>query len=220
VNNSLRLQAAQPTIERLSRYRRVLEIALLNGDKQIFSHQLARLAGATAAQVRRDLMVVELVGSPRHGYDIAALAEAITAYLLGGQEGRRAVLVGLGRLGRAMLSYFISRRPGLSIVATFDTDPTKVGGIVEGCPSYPLEDLPARVAELGVPVAIVAVPADAAQGVTDLLVRAGVTGIANFAPVSLDVPPGVFVENIDLTMSLEKVAYFAHHPVMPARSNG
>ena len=193
-------------------------MALRDGAKQLFSHQLAKLAGATAAQVRRDLMVVNLVGSPRHGYDIAALAGAIAAYLHGGQEGRRAVLVGLGRLGRAMLSYFVSHRPGLSIVAAFDTDPAKVGHIVEGCRSYPLDELTARVTELGVPVAIVAVPADAAQGVADVLVRAGVTGIANFAPVSLDVPPTVFVENIDLTVSLEKVAYFAHHPA-PARSD-
>jgi redox-sensing transcriptional repressor len=212
------LPTAEPTIERLSCYRRLLEIAQREGAKQIFSHQLAKLAGATAAQVRRDLMVVSLAGSPRHGYDIAALAEAITAYLLGGQEGRRAVLVGLGRLGRAMLSYFVSRRPGLSIVAAFDTDPSKVGRVVEGCRSYPLEELAARVAELGAPVAIVAVPAEAAQGVADLLVRAGVTGIANFAPVSLEVPPNVFVENVDLTMSLEKVAYFAHHPAMASRS--
>jgi redox-sensing transcriptional repressor len=216
-NRNPRLPTAEPTIERLSCYRRVLEIALRDGAKQIFSHQLAKLAGATAAQVRRDLMVVNLAGSPRHGYDIAALAEAITAYLLGGQEGRKAVLVGLGRLGRAMLSYFVSRRLGLSIVAAFDTDPAKVGRVVEGCRAYPLEELAARLEELGAPVAIVAVPFEAAQGVADLLVRAGVTGIANFAPISLDVPPNVFVENVDLTMSLEKVAYFAHHPALAGR---
>jgi redox-sensing transcriptional repressor len=209
--------AAEPTIERLSRYRRVLEVARQNGAAQIFSHQLAKLAGATAAQVRRDLMVISSAGSPRHGYDIAALSEALTAYLLGGQEGRHAVLVGLGRLGRAMLSYFVSRRPGLSIVAAFDTDPAKVGCIVQGCRSYPLEELAQRIAELGTPVAIIAVPAEAAQSVADLLVSAGVTGIANFAPVSLDVPPHVFVENVDLTMSLEKVAFFAHHPAMASR---
>jgi redox-sensing transcriptional repressor len=192
-------------------------VALRDGATQIFSHQLAKLAGATAAQVRRDLMVVSLAGSPRHGYDIVALTEAITAFLLGGPQGRNAVLVGLGRLGRAMLSYFVSRRPGLSIVAAFDTDPAKVGRVVEGCRSYPLEELDARVAEIGTPVGIVAVPAEEAQGVADLLVRAGITGIANFAPISLDVPPHVFVENVDLTMSLEKVAYFAHHPASTSR---
>lgn len=116
-----------------------------------------------------------------------------------------------------MLSYFVSRRPGLSIVAAFDTDAAKVGRVVEGCRSYPLEELAQRVAELATPVAIIAVPAEEAQSVADLLVRAGVTGIANFAPVSLDVPPHVFVENVDLTMSLEKVAYFAHHPASATR---
>ncbi|MBN1606817.1 MAG: redox-sensing transcriptional repressor Rex [Polyangiaceae bacterium] len=210
------LPAAQPTIERLSRYRRALKVALRDGATQIFSHQLAKLTGATAAQVRRDLMVVRVAGSPRYGYDIAALTEAITAYLLGGREGRRAVLVGLGRLGRAMLSYFVSRRPGLSIVAAFDTDPSKVGRVVEGCRCFPLEELAMRMAGLGTAVAIIAVPAKAAQSVADLLVCAGVTGIANFAPVSLDVPPDVFVENVDLTMSLEKVAYYAHRPAKAA----
>ncbi len=204
--------APEPTIERLSQYRRVLEMALREGKAQIFSHQLAKLAGATAARVRRDLMVVSLAGSPRHGYGTAALIEAITSFLLGGQQERRAVLVGLGRLGRAMLSYFVTRRPGFGIVAAFDTDPARVGRVIEGCRSYPLDELGWRVAELGTTVAIIAVPAEAAQGVADLLVRAGITGIANFAPISLDVPPHVFVENVDLTMSLEKVAYFAHHP--------
>jgi redox-sensing transcriptional repressor len=157
-------------------------------------------------------MEVEVAGSPRKGYHVPMLIAAIGHHLLCGNEGLGAVLVGLGRLGRAMLAYFVSRRPGLGIVAAFDIDPRRVGRVVEGCRAYPMEELVEQVRELGAVMAIIAVPASAAQEAADRLVQAGVRGIVNFAPVSLLVPPHVFVEDVDLTTALEKVAYFAYHP--------
>jgi redox-sensing transcriptional repressor len=94
-------------------------------------------------------------------------------------------------------------------VAAFDTDPHKVNRVIHGCRCYPKQQLKEVVAANGIKIGIIAVPATEAQYVADSLIATGVRGILNFAPAPLHVPPSVFVEDIDLTMSLEKVAYFA-----------
>ena len=107
------------------------------------------------------------------------------------------------------MTYFAGRRPHLAIVAAFDKDPYKTDRVIHGCRCYGFANLLTVVREKGVRIGIITVPADEAQLVADELCRAGVRGIVNFAPVPLRVPPGVYVEDIDMTMSLEKVAYFA-----------
>ena len=196
------------TIGRLSLYRRLLNRLLAEGVKNIYSHQLAAMAGVTAAQVRRDIMSIGCSGNPNRGYDAADLAASI-GLSLDDPEGQRVALVGVGNLGRAILAYFTGRRPRLSIVAAFDNDPRKYHRVIQGCRVYPIENLSEVVAELGITVGIIAVPANDAQQVADTLVREGIKGILNFAPVRIRVPSNVHVEDIDMTMSLEKVAYFA-----------
>lgn len=196
------------TIGRLSLYRRLLREALADGAKHIYSHELATLAGSTSAQVRRDLMVVGSPGSPNRGYNVLELIDSIANFLELKQQERLA-LVGIGNLGRALLSYFSLRSGNLSIVASFDIDPAKTGRVMHGCHTYGIAELEDVVRRHGVRVGIICVPADHAQEAADLLLRAGVTGIVNFAPVRLRVPPDVYVEDLDMTMSLEKVAYFA-----------
>jgi redox-sensing transcriptional repressor len=169
---------------------------------------MAAIAGTTAAQVRRDWMVIGYSGSPAHGYDVSDLIAAIGQFLDSSVE-QRVALVGIGNLGRAVLVYFTGRRPKLSIVAAFDTDPHKVNRVIHSCRCYPMEQLKEVIAGSDIKVAIIAVPAAEAQNVAESLVAGGIRGILNFAPVPLYVPPGIFVENIDFTMSLEKVAYFA-----------
>jgi redox-sensing transcriptional repressor len=115
----------------------------------------------------------------------------------------------MGHLGKAISSFFTGRRPKLSIVALFDTDPEKVNRVVHGSRVYPMEQLEALIAERDIGIGIVAVPGSAAQDVADRLVRAGVRGILNFAPARLRVPPNVYVEDLDITVSLETVALFA-----------
>jgi redox-sensing transcriptional repressor len=97
----------------------------------------------------------------------------------------------------------------LSIVAAFDNNPHKVGRVIHGCRCYSLDELPEVVRQLNIQVGVLTVPAGEAQAVADMLVRSGVKGILNFAPVPLKAPPNVYVEDIDMTMSLEKVAFFA-----------
>ncbi len=209
---------SQKTIGRLSLYRRLLTNPADEGQRYIFSHQLAALAACTAAQVRRDLMTLGYTGSTAKGYDRAELAAAIGRFL-DDPKGTQVALVGIGNIGRAILAYFAGRRPKLAIVAAFDVDPAKTGRVIHGCRCYLLEELPRIAAELKITVGIAAVPAAAAQSVADALVAAGVTGIMNFAPQRLRVPPHVYVEDVDMTTSLEKAAYFSQqHRVRKPRS--
>jgi len=196
------------TIGRLSLYRRLLNRLMTEGTRNIYSHELARMAGGTAAQVRRDLMAVGYTGSPTRGYDVRELANAIGAFL-DAPEAQGAALIGIGNLGRALLAYFSGRRPRLSVVAAFDSDPSKINRVIHGCRCYDIKDLAQVVKDLGISIAVITVPAGEAQNVADALVDAGIRGILNFAPVPLHVPRGVYVEDIDVTTSLEKVAYFA-----------
>ncbi|HIJ72501.1 MAG TPA: redox-sensing transcriptional repressor Rex [Candidatus Hydrogenedentes bacterium] len=196
------------TVGRLSLYRRLLYTLQSEGEQNVFSHQLAAMARGTAAQVRRDLMAIGFSGSPSKGYDIQGLVESIGEFL-DGPTRQNAALVGAGNLGKAILTYFKGRRPKLAIVAAFDSDPRKTNRAIRGCPCYPIEDLARVVRNEDICTGIITVPATQAQHVADLLCRAGVRGLVNFAPVRLGTPAGVYVEDIDVTMVLEKAAYFA-----------
>jgi len=196
------------TIGRLSLYRRLLSGLITSGVRNVYSHELAKMAGVTAAQVRRDMMSVGYSGTPTRGYDVRLLADSIGDFL-DSREGQGVALVGIGNLGRAIMAYFTGRRPRLSIVAAFDTDPAKVNRVIHGCRCYHINEIAEVVRSANISLAIVTVPSTEAQNAADLCVRAGITGILNFAPVPLRVPAGVYVEDIDMTMSLEKVAFFA-----------
>ncbi len=199
------------TIGRLSLYRRLLQDQLAAGVRQVYSHQLASLAVTTAAQVRRDLMNIGFGGSPRRGYAIQELVEAIDAVLVHSVETSVA-LVGVGNLGRAILAYYANRQP-IRFVAAFDRATEKTGRVLHGCRCYPADQMAEVVAREDIHVGVIAVPASEAQAVAEQLVLTGVTGILNFAPVRLRVPAGLHVEDIDLIMALDRVAYFAHeHP--------
>ena len=131
---------SQKTIARLSLYRRLLQEVAAKGTRNIYSHQMAAIAGTTAAQVRRDWMVIGYTGSPAHGYEVADVIAAISKFLDPAAE-QKVALVGIGNLGRAILVYFTGRRPKLSIAAAFDTDPHKVNRVIHGCRCYPKQQL-------------------------------------------------------------------------------
>lgn len=200
--------ASERTIGRLSQYRRLLQALLAEGAESIFSHDLAAQAGVTAAQVRRDVMAIGYTGSPTKGYDVRALIASISDFL----DGRATVgvaLVGVGNLGRALLAYFVGRHPRLAIRAAFDVDPGKNGRVIHGCKCFAMEELDPVVRAMDIRLGIITVPADQAQRTATLLCQAGIRGILNFAPVRVWAPSNVYVEHIDVTMGLEKVAYFA-----------
>jgi redox-sensing transcriptional repressor len=205
---------SEKTIGRLSLYRRLLAGLLAENRQNIYSHELASMAGGTAPQVRRDLMSIGYSGSPAKGYEVADLAESINSFL-DNPSGTRAAVVGAGNLGRAIMSYFESRRPKLRIAASFDNDPNKIGSEICNRPCYDIADLKTTVARMDIRLGVITVPADIAQEVGDKLVDAGVTGILNFAPKRLHFPENVYVEHVDLTTSMEKVAFFVRSDTNP-----
>ncbi len=200
------------TVGRLTLYWRTLRDLGPGAPSNLYSHHLASRTGVTAAQVRRDLMIVGYTGTPAHGYDVLRLRGHIEAFLFPPEE-QRVALAGAGNIGRALLKFFSSRRPTLKIVAAFDKNPDKYGRLIGGCPCHSIENAGQVIRELGITVGIVAVPTDEAQFVASLFVAAGVRGLLNFARTPLQVPPEVYVEDIDLAMSMDKVAYFARQPL-------
>lgn len=199
---------SERTVARLSLYRRILSEVLHDKTEHLHSHQLALKAGVTAAQVRRDLMVTGYDGSPKHGYEVRKLLHSLEAFL-DHPAGQRFALIGVGNLGRALLSYSFERRPNLSFAVAFDEDPAKAGRVIHGCRCYGVDELEEVLRREDIELAVIAVPANQAQPITDRLARCGITGVLNFAPVALHAPAGVYVENLDVTTSLEKVAFFA-----------
>lgn len=204
--------ASNKTIGRLSLYRRLLRESAAKGEQNLYSHQLAALAGVTPAQVRRDVMTVGYSGSPAHGYDVRALSDSIGGFL-DAPEHEGIALVGVGNLGRALLAYFVGRSPKFSIVAAFDNDPGKVNRVIHGCRCYSVEQIPDVVREKDIRMAMISVPASEAQVTATALCSAGVRGLLNFAPVRLWVPEGVYIEDMDVTLTLERVSFFARQRV-------
>ncbi len=201
---------SEKTVERLSLYRYLLYGILADGERNVFSHELAGMAAVSPAQVRQDMMVLGYSGSPNQGYEVGKLIASITEFL-DDAHGRNMALVGVGNLGRAILSNFAGQRSRLQIVAAFDVDWQIVNRMVHGCWCYPLDKLSGVMRDQDITVGIICVPPAAAQEVADALCEGGVRGILNFAPYRLQVPDHVYVSNLNITVALEKVAYFAHH---------
>lgn len=201
------------TLERLPTYLRYLIIQLSHQAVLVSSEELAEVAGVNPAQVRKDLRyLVQSGGTPGVGYEVRRLIYEIEE-VLGITKPKEAVLVGAGRLGSALVQYPGFDRYGLNIVALFDVDERKVGQKIGEKPILPLAKLSDLPLSLGIRLGIVCVPAEAAQGVVDLMVRAGIKVIWNFAPAQLQVPSDVFVKNEDLAAQLAKLSYYlAHRP--------
>jgi redox-sensing transcriptional repressor len=159
--------------------------------------------------VRKDLGYFGPFGHSGIGYQVEALIQTIRR-ILGTDRGWPVALVGIGNLGRALVGYRGFRRQGFEIEAIFDADPAKLGLVIEGIRVQSVEDLPRQIAEQKISMAIIAVPADAAQSVADRLVAAGVQGILNFAPAPLVVPDNVSLVSVDLAIQLEGLSFQVH----------
>ena len=194
------------TVTRLSLYLRILSELNEQGLGTVSSEELARRAGTTAAQVRKDLSFFGTFGKRGLGYSVPDLVERLRAILGLGRQWRVA-LVGAGKIGAALFGYQDFRRQGFHIVAVFDADERKVGQRWDGLRVLPAESMEEVLRAEGIEIVIVAVPAEAAQGVVDRVVAAGVRGILNFAPTKLDVPPDVALKSVNMTVELEGLSY-------------
>lgn len=196
----------QAVVSRLSLYLREVQNLLQSGKETTSSTQLGSLLGFTDAQVRKDLAYFGPFGYPGIGYRCDELEAAINR-ILGTDQDWPIAIVGFGNLGRALLGYRGFQQQGFRIVAAFDVDPTKVGVTVEGISIYPLQEIGQLAPQLGIQLAILAVPGPVAQDVADQLVAAGLRGILNFAPVTLSLPEGVRTVSVDLANELKQLTF-------------
>jgi redox-sensing transcriptional repressor len=198
--------APKAVIGRLSLYLRQLEAFERISQDTVSSSQLGAALGINDAQVRKDLATFGQFGYPGIGYRIEELTAALR-HILGIDRVWPTALIGLGNLGRALLRYRGFRSRGFHIVALFDNDLRKIGQVHAGMTVRALEELPAAASALCLRLAILTVPADAAQNVADLAASAGIQGLLNFAPAPLVVPESVGVVAVDLSIQLEHLAY-------------
>lgn len=190
-----------PSVRRLPLYLRVLHALQEKGQEAVSCTVIAGELRMDPTQVRKDLSITGIIGKPKVGYSTHELIDAIEEFL-GWKNTTDAFLVGVGSLGTALLGYRDFAQYGVNIVAAFDCNPAKVGKKVRGRDVLPLEKLTDLVQRMHIHIGVLAVPPEAAQTVADLMVKAGILAIWNFAPVQVNVPPGIIVERADFTPSL------------------
>ena len=195
------------TIHRLSVYTRCLLQLEEDGVKTISSQEMADRFNLNSAQVRKDLAYFGEFGVRGIGYYVAGLKGELQR-ILGLDRRWPVVLVGFGNLGSALFHYKGFGRQGFHIAAIVDDDPAKVAREVDSVPVVASRDLARETKARGIQIAIVAVPAESAQAVTDQLVGAGIRAILNFAPARLKVPREVRLQNVDLSIELETLSFY------------
>jgi len=203
-----KVEIPRKTVYRLTVYQRCLQRLRENEVVTVSSIALAAVAGVKSTQLRKDLSFVGQFGKRGLGYKVDVLSDAI-AEALGGTSLQQVILIGVGNLGSALLRYGGFHREGFEIVAAFDLHPEDVRlkeaskVVLKG-----MNEIGDFIQEKSVNMAILAVPANAAQSVTNTLVDAGVRAILNFSPTVLQVPDQVMVNNVDLALELESLSYF------------
>lgn len=195
-------------IRRLPIYARALRHLQEAGEETVSSDDLADRIGVTSAQIRRDLSYFGRFGTQGKGYDIEMLIGAVD-HILHLDRLWDVALVGFGHLGRAIADYRGFESSSFHVTAIFDADPKLIGHRSElGVPVQPVEELVETVRSKGIQMAIVAVPASAAQDVTDQLLEAGVRAILNYAPVTLRVPEEIWVREIEPISAMQSMTYY------------
>ena len=192
---------------RLPRYIRVLKELLREEIATISSERLGRRLHISAAQIRKDLSYFGRFGKQGQGYKVEGLLDELSR-ILGVDRQWNVCLVGVGRLGRAVVGYPGFAPEGFQIVAAFDNSPMVIGESLGSLYVQPMEKLNETIKANGIGIAIVAVPADQAQEVIDRLVDCGIRSILNYAAITANVPSGVWVRNIDPVIALQSMTYY------------
>ena len=195
-------------IIRLSRYKNALVRFKDLGFIKIFSEYLADAVGGTSAQVRKDFSLFGISGNKRGGYQIDALIAKLNT-ILGKNEVQRVVLVGAGQLGSALMRYNSFEKEGIKIIAAFDIDPAKIKD-KRAIPIMPIEEMTRFIQKNEIRIAILCVPDLVAQATLDLLVKAGIKGVLNFAPIELKGSHDCVINNVNLAVELENLIYYVN----------
>jgi len=204
------------SINRLALYLRLLDDYGKGRDTKstISSEEFARSLNINPNQIRKDLSYFGKFGRQGIGYHTGELKEQISK-ILGLRKKWNLCLCGAGNLGSALSSYRGFREMNLNIVAIFDSDPAKINKKIQGVRIYSSREIKTVVKKLGIDIAVLAVPADTAQEVSDILVDSGIRAILNFAPVKIGVPNSVKLRNVDLSTELINLTYFLSCAIKP-----
>lgn len=194
-------------IGRLPIYLRALNLLFEAGQEFTSSQELGQKLGIGSAQIRKDLSHFGEFGKQGTGYEINYLREQISKILHVDREWA-VVLVGFGDLGQAIAHYGGFASKGFHIEAIFDNDPAKIGEKTNGKEVQDIKNLAKIIAKLKIKMAVIAVPAAAAQTVSDILIEAGIRAILNYAPITLTVPENVQVQYIDPVVHLQRMTYY------------
>lgn len=194
-------------VARLPVYAQKLNQFLQEGRAIVSSNELAEQLGITASQIRKDLSYFGGFGKQGSGYDVITLLENLRE-ILNLTHPWKVVLVGVGHLGSALLSYQGFARKGFEIALALDNNPELIGKVISGVEVRPVEQLEEWVKSEGVRLAIITVPASEAQSVADRLTEVGIRAILNYAPVTLKCPDGVHVSDIDPVLILQKMTFY------------
>ena len=202
-------------IDRLPVYARALTALERQGRDVVSSQELGAQLGVTPAQIRKDLSYFGRFGKQGRGYNVKRLLEELHQ-ILGLDRSWTMVVVGVGQLGHAVLSYGGFAPQGFNIIEAFDANPAIVGQQVGHLTVKAVSDMRTTLAGRPVDIGIVAVPAVAAQQVIDELIQSGVRGILNYAPVAPQVPRHVRVKDIDPVLSLQSMTFHLKDELTPA----
>ena len=203
-----RVKVSNNVIRRMPRYLRKLDELTENGIGRISSFDLGQQLGLTPSQIRQDFSCFGGFGQQGYGYNVEELRKAV-AGILGMNRGYRAVLIGVGNIGRALMDNFCFSEWGFQLVAAFDIKPELCGAKLSGVPILSMEGLEAFLADNAVDVAVLAVPKEAALGVTKRLTDCGIRAIWNFTNVELTEPnSSILVENVHFSDSLLSLSYY------------
>jgi redox-sensing transcriptional repressor len=194
-------------IDRLPIYARALSALEAEAREVVSSQELGTRLGVTPAQIRKDLSYFGRFGKQGRGYNVRKLLDELHR-ILGLDRQWLMALVGVGKLGRAILSYEGFSPQGFRIVEAFDADQERIGQRLDGLTINDVGDLETILLENPVDVGIVAVPAEIAQDVIDTLVKCGVRAILNYAPIAAQVPKGVYLKRIEPVLALQSMTYY------------
>ena len=201
----VREKAPENAALRLSLYLRYLRE--MEEEESISSEQLAQLLGTSGVRVRKDLSYFGQFGTPGKGYTVGRLREQISK-VMGLDRIWTIALVGVGKLGTALLGYPGFRKSGFHIKVGFDVKPNKIGRKIAGVPIHHPYQMPRIIREQKIHIGIIAVPAEAAQEAADLLIISGIKAILNFSPARITVPFYVKLRNVDFASQLEVIPYY------------
>ena len=204
------IEVPRATAKRLAIYHRYLRFLHDAGKRRISSTELSEAVKVDSATIRRDFSYFGALGKRGYGYDVEYLLEFFS-HTLNQDRLTNVALVGVGKLGQALLNYNFHQSNNVRISAAFDVNEDITGTIQSGIPVYPMSDMKEQLKLQQIEIVILTVPAPVAQKVTDELVEVGVRGILNFTPLRITVPENIRVQNVDLTNEMETLIYFLNH---------